>query len=124
MITTKETMPFKKGQSGNPKGRPKGSKNLTTEQIRDAFQALIESSLPDIQKWLKQVAKDNPEKALSIVERYSDFILPKLQRTELSGGDDKPLTKVVFDFGENIETKRDNTDQKTEGDNTGDKRVL
>ena len=45
-------MPFKKGQSGNPKGRPKGSKNLTTEQIRDAFQALIESSLPDIQKWL------------------------------------------------------------------------
>ena len=66
-------MPFKKGQSGNPKGRPKGSKNLTTEQIRDAFQALIESSLPDIQKWLQQVAKQNPEKALRIIEAYSDF---------------------------------------------------
>lgn len=118
MITTKETMPFKKGQSGNPKGRPKGSKNLTTEQIRDAFQALIESSLPDIQKWLKQVAKDNPEKALSIVERYSDFILPKLQRTELSGGEDKPLTKVVFDFG--TETDRDNTDEEATGDYSGD----
>jgi hypothetical protein len=35
-------MPFKKGQSGNPKGRKKGSVNKTTEEIRLAFQALIE----------------------------------------------------------------------------------
>jgi len=112
-------MPFKKGQSGNPKGRKKGSVNKTTEEIRLAFQALIESSLPDIQKWLKQVAKDNPEKALSIVERYSDFILPKLQRTELSGGEDKPLRKVVFDFGEPT-TDRDNPDEEATGDYTGD----
>lgn len=119
MITTITTMPFKKGKSGNPNGRPKGSKNLTTEQIRDAFQALIESSLPDIQKWLKQVAKDNPEKALTIVERYSDFILPKLQRTELSGGEDKPLRKVVFDFGEPT-TDRDNPDEEATGNYTGD----
>ncbi len=112
-------MPFKKGKSGNPTGRPKGSKNLTTEQIRDSFQALIESSLPDIQKWLKQVAKDNPEKALGIVEKFSDFILPKLQRTELSGGEDKPLRKVVFDFGEPT-TDRDNPDEETTGDYSGD----
>lgn len=116
-------MPFKKGQSGNPKGRRKGSKNKTTEEIREAFQALIESSLPDIQKWLQQVAKDNPEKALSIVERYSDFILPKLQRTELSGGGDKPLTKVVFDFG-TPNTNGDSTDEETTGDNTGNKKSL
>ena len=115
-------MPFKKGQSGNPKGRPKGSMNLTTEQIRDAFQALIETSLPYIQKWLKQVAEQNPEKALRIIEGYSDFILPKLQRTELSGGGDKPLTKVVFDFG--TETNRDNTDEETTGDNTGNTKSL
>lgn len=116
-------MPFKKGQSGNPKGRRKGSVNKTTEEIRLAFQALIESSLPDIQKWLQQVAKDNPEKALSIVERYSDFILPKLQRTELSGGGDKPLTKVVFDFG-TPNTNGDNTDEETTGDNTGNTKSL
>lgn len=115
-------MPFKKGQSGNPKGRRKGSVNKTTEEIRLAFQALIESSLPDIQKWLQEVAAESPEKALSIVERYSDFILPKLQRTELSGGGDKPLTKVVFDFG--TETNRDNTDEKTTGDNTGNTKSL
>jgi len=113
-------MPFKKGQSGNPKGRPKDSKNLTTEEIRLAFKELIESSLPDIQKWLQQVAADNPKEALKIVEAYSDFILPKLQRTELSGGGDKPLTKVVFDFG--TEVSRNNTDEETTGDNTRDKK--
>jgi hypothetical protein len=115
-------MPFKKGQSGNPKGRTKGTKNKTTEEIREAFKALIESSLPDIQKWLQQVAEESPEKALKIVEGYSDFILPKLQRTELSGGGDKPLTKVIFDFG--TEINRDNTDEETTGDNTGNKKSL
>jgi hypothetical protein len=113
-------MPFKKGQSGNPKGRKKGTPNKTTEEIREAFQMLIESSLPDIQKWLKQVAANNPEKALQIVEKYSDFILPKLQRTELSGGNDKPLSKVVFNFGE-PNTDGNNTDEETTGDNSGDK---
>ena len=112
-------MPFKKGQSGNPKGRKKGSKNKTTEEIREAFKQLIESSLPDIQKWLQQVAAENPKEALKIVEAYSDFILPKLQRTELSSGQDKPLSKVIFDFGE--QTNRDNPDEDTEEDNRGDK---
>jgi hypothetical protein len=36
----------------------------------------------------------------------------------------KPLTKVIFDFGEQTETNGDNTDEETEGDNTGDKTVL
>ena len=112
-------MPFKKGQSGNPKGRKKGSKNKTTEEIREAFKQLIESSLPDIQKWLQQVAAENPKEALKIVEAYSDFILPKLQRTELSSGEDKPLSKVIFSFGE--QTNRDNPHEDTEEDNRGDK---
>lgn len=92
---------IKKGEVRNPRGRGKGTPNKTTAEIREAFQMLIESALPDIQEWLRKVAEDNPEKALNIVERYADYILPKLQRTELSGGDDKPLNKVVFRFGDN-----------------------
>ena len=97
---------LKKGSNLNPKGRTKGVPNKTTQEIRQAFQMLIESALPDIQEWLRKVAEDNPEKALQIVERYADYILPKLQRTELSGGDDKPLKKVIFKFGDD-DTNRD-----------------
>ena len=103
----------RKGHTNNPNGRPKGVPNKTTKEIREAFQMLIESSLPDIQDWLRRVADENPEKALLIVEKYSDYILPKLQRTEISGGEDKPLNQVIFKFGE--ANNRDNTDEETEG---------
>lgn len=102
-----------KGKTNNPNGRPKGVPNKTTKEIRDAFQMLIESSLPDIQKWLRRVAEENPEKALMIVERYSDYILPKLQRTELNGGEDAPLKKVIFDFG--TKDSGHNTNEETDG---------
>ena len=33
-------MSFKKGQSGNPNGRPKGSKNKVTSELYDAIKAI------------------------------------------------------------------------------------
>ena len=35
---------FKKGVSGNPKGRPAGKSNKTVEQLRGAVQAFIEKN--------------------------------------------------------------------------------
>ena len=40
-------MPFKKGQSGNPKGKPKGSKN---KSVRRKIEALIKRNLIRIEK--------------------------------------------------------------------------
>lgn len=65
-------------------GRTIGTPNKTTSEIRQAFNELISSKLPELSTWLDDVAKDNPEKALDIIIKFSDFIIPKLQRTEIS----------------------------------------
>ena len=42
-------MPYKKGQSGNPDGRGKGTPNRTTEQLRSMVQLFIERNWNRIQ---------------------------------------------------------------------------
>ena len=73
-------MPFKKGQSGNPNGRPKGSSNTETNLVRDAFSELINHNLNNVNDWLAEVGKANPLQALKIVIKMSDYVLPKLSR--------------------------------------------
>ena len=43
-------MPYKKGQSGNPKGKPKGSANRTSEEIRQSLLKLLDDNLAKLQK--------------------------------------------------------------------------
>ena len=37
-------MPFKKGESGNPVGRPKGSLNKTTQELREQITQAIDTN--------------------------------------------------------------------------------
>jgi len=37
-------MPFEKGKSGNPEGRPKGSKNKVSTSLKDMFLAVFEDT--------------------------------------------------------------------------------
>ena len=37
-----ETVPFQPGESGNPRGRPKGSRNKTTVAVRDWATGIVE----------------------------------------------------------------------------------
>ena len=65
------------------KSSRRGVPNKNTTEIREAFQLLVSSKLPQLSEWLDKVAEDNPEKALDIVVKFSDFVIPKLQRTEI-----------------------------------------
>lgn len=74
-------MPFEKGN--NLGGRTKGSPNKSTQQIRDAFHMFVENNTKNFEKWLKEIAEDNPAKAMELVNQTAEYILPKLSRTEL-----------------------------------------
>jgi len=80
-----------KGGKREGAGRPKGSQNKNTGRIREAFNALVENNLENMTKWLEEVAEKNPSKALDHINALSEYILPKLQRTELTGDKDKPI---------------------------------
>ncbi len=91
---------FKPGQSGNPNGRPKGKPNKTTKHIREAYQKLTEDNLANMSLWLADIAADDPAKAMDTMIRLSEYILPKLARTELTGNDGDDLFKnIKFEFG-------------------------
>lgn len=103
---------FKKGQSGNPGGRPKGAKNIKTEAIREAYQKLTEDNLENMSLWLANIAADNPEKAMQLMINLSEFIIPKLARTELTGNDGEDLFRdVKFDFGPDVNDKENRVDE-------------
>ena len=96
-------MPYQPGESGNPNGRPKGSLNKNTKHIREAYQKLTEHNLDNMSIWISQVASEDPAKAMDIMIRLSEYILPKLARTELTGNDGNDLFKnIKFEFGPDV----------------------
>jgi hypothetical protein len=65
-------------------GRTTGTPNKVSKDVREAYQALIESNLENMNSWLTEVSKENPAKALELMIRLSDFVLPKLKQIELN----------------------------------------
>ena len=92
---------FKGGdQNINRAGKKPGTVNRTTKHIREAYQKLTEDNLDNMSLWLNQIAQDDPAKAMDTMIRLSEYILPKLARTELTGHDGDNLFKnITFEFG-------------------------
>lgn len=66
-------MAQKKGQTGNPNGRPKGTPNKVTAEMKEKIQLFVESNFETIQKDFDNVdAKDR----LIIFERLLKYVIP------------------------------------------------
>lgn len=69
-------MPFKKGESGNANGRPKGAKGKSCTTIRDFIKDVIDDNRDQFNKDLdKLAAKDR----VDIMVKLMGFVVPKPQ---------------------------------------------
>lgn len=74
-------MPFKKGQSGNPKGKPPGTKSKLAKGIVEQI-VQINAELDEQGKGLKDCAKQDPKWYHSIFTRA---IVPKDVNVQVDG---------------------------------------
>jgi hypothetical protein len=87
----------------NRAGRKPGTPNRATKQIREAYQKLTEDNLDNMSIWLSQIAGEDPAKAMDLMLRLSEYIIPKLARQEVTGQDGKDLFQnIKFQFGPDI----------------------
>lgn len=79
-------------------GRPPGSPNKATADVRAAIAKLLENSSDKMQEWLDRVAMDSPAKALTIVKDLAEYHIPKLARTEVTGLDGNAINVSVVRY--------------------------
>jgi hypothetical protein len=90
-------MPFQKGKQKTG-GKTKGTPNKATRDIKEAYRALIEKNLDNLTGWLEKIAEKDPEKAVRIINDLSEYVIPKLARSEFTGLDGKDLIPTSIKF--------------------------
>lgn len=82
------------------KGRKPGVPNKTTAEVREVFRRLVEDNAEHMQSWLEAVAAEDPGKALDLMAKLAEFVIPRLARTELHGaGEDGRLIIEIIPQG-------------------------
>lgn len=80
-------IPFKEGN----KGKPKGAISKVTKVNQQFWQLILDGEADNITASLKDVRKDSPTDYLKIILNMTEFVMPKLARTELTGKDGDQL---------------------------------
>jgi len=107
-------MAFSKGDPNiNRNGR--SGPNKSTKMMKEAFAMLVENNLPMMDRWLSQIASEDPAKAMDLIIKLSERFVPALARTEVTGADGNDIFKELkFGFGPPIDSALRIQDETTE----------
>ena len=91
-------MPFKKGTSGNPLGRPQGAVSTTTKLIREHISQPIDGN--KIMEMLNKI--ENPTEYINAVTKLLPYAIGKVKPADFETSDIEPIS-IHFNIGENKE---------------------
>lgn len=96
-------MPFKKGQSGNIKGRTKGSPNRTTKQLRENINSFLNNNFQRLENDFELLPPRDRIKFYCDLLQYG---LPKLQSVEVESDfeylTDMQIDKIINELKSNL----------------------
>ena len=99
-------MAQKKGQTGNPNGRPVGTPNRVTTEMKTWLSGLIDKNRRQIEKDLKKL---EPKDRLMILERLMQYTVPKMQavtaQIDLNTLSDEQLNILINELTKDLENE-------------------
>lgn len=79
-----------KGHTNNPNGRPKGTPNKVTQNMREWIAALIDNNREQIEEDLKAL---EPKERVQMLERLMQYVVPKQQAVSADMSRNMPLVE-------------------------------
>lgn len=87
-------MAFKKGHK-KLGGKVAGTPHKSTTNAREAIAAFVDGNSHRLSEWLDRIAEDSPKDAFNCFQSIVEYHIPKLARTEQTGGTQNTHTHIV-----------------------------
>ena len=80
-------MPFTKGNSGNPLGRPKGSLNHSTKEVRELLSSALNTN--KIKEMLERI--EEPTDYINAISKILPYCVPKVKPIDVEIENSEPI---------------------------------
>jgi uncharacterized protein (UPF0305 family) len=99
-------MAQRKGKTGNPAGRPKGTPNKATSEMKGWIAGLINKNRRQLEKDLKAL---EPRERWQVIEKLMAYTVPKMQsveaRIDLERLSEEDLNVIINELTNNLENE-------------------